>query len=87
MRCISLNTHYFLLMKQLRDLLQIQTLAKQIMPGDTQYFMSSFKQATQEKYSYLLVDLSPHSQFPEYKLRSDILPTQILKEYLPENTK
>ena len=28
MRCISLNTHFFLLMKQLRDILQIQTLAQ-----------------------------------------------------------
>ena len=62
MRCISLNTHYFLLMKQPRDQLQIKTLGRQIMPGDTAYFMSSYKQATQERYSYLLVDL--HMEHP-----------------------
>ena len=86
-QCISLNTHYFLVMKQLRDQPQIKTLGRQIMPGDTSYFMSSFKQVTHEKYSYLLIDLSPHSQFSEYKLRSNILPGQLMNVYLPESTK
>ena len=86
-RCISLNTHYFLLLKQLRDQLQIKTLGRKIFPGQTQYFMDAYKKATEQKYSYLLIDLSPHSKFPKYKLRSNILPGQLMSVYLPDNTK
>lgn len=84
-RTISLNTHYFFLFKNGRDELQIQTLGRQIFPGQVKFFMDAYKKATAEKYGYLLVDLSPHSD-PKYKLRTNILPDQLMIVYQQERT-
>ncbi|MES9881406.1 MAG: hypothetical protein ABW185_11050 [Sedimenticola sp.] len=83
-RTLSLNTHYIFLFKNHRDQLQVQTLGRQMFPGQTKYFMDAYRKATEKKYKYLLVDLSPHSD-PEYKLRTDILPGQLTIVFLPEN--
>lgn len=80
-RTISLNTHYFILFKNQRDELQIQTLARQL--GQASVVMSAYKQACSEKYGYLVIDLSPHSD-PEYKLRTHIFPHQLMSIFLPE---
>lgn len=82
-RTISLNTHYFFLFKNSRDELQIQTLGRQIFPGQVKFFMDAYKKATAEKYGYLLVDLSPHSD-SKYKLRTNILPGQLMTVYQSE---
>lgn len=58
-RTISLNLHYYVLMRNPRGVTQIQTLAQQI--GQTRALMSAYKDATRDKFSYLLVDLSPMS--------------------------
>lgn len=80
-RTISLNTHYFFLFRNNRD--EYQTFGRQIFQYQTKYFRDSYMKATAEKYKYLLVDLSPHSD-PKYKLRTNILPGQLLTVYLPE---
>lgn len=82
-RTISLNTHYFILFKNRRDELQIQTLGRQIFPRQIKYFMDAYRKATERPYGYLLVDLSPHSD-PKYKLRTHILPRQSMIVYVPE---
>ena len=56
MRTTSLNCHYFILMANKRDTLQINTLGRQIIPGQLKFFMRSFELATQENFSYLLLD-------------------------------
>jgi hypothetical protein len=75
-RTISLNAHYFVLFRTQRDQSQLQALGRQMFPGQSNYFMDSYKKATAQKYSYLLIDISPHSD-PRYKLRTDILPGQL----------
>lgn len=84
-RTISLNTHYFFLFKNARDELQIQNLGRQIFPSKVKYFTDAYRKATAKKYGYLLVDLSPHSD-SRYKLRTNILPSQLTTVYLPEKT-
>jgi len=81
-RTISLNTHYFILFKNRRDELQIQTLGRQIFPRQLNYFMDAYRKATEAKYSYLLVDVSPHSD-PKYKLRTKILLGQSMIVFAP----
>ena len=81
-RTISLNTHYFFLFKNARHELQIQTLGRQIYSYKLKYFMDAYRKATESKYGYLLVDLSPHSD-SKYKLRSMILPSQLMIVYQP----
>lgn len=85
-RTCSLNSHYFVLTNNQRDQLQIQTLARQMFPGETKYFMDAYRKATGKKYSYLLVDVSPHSN-QLYKLRTNILPSQTLTVFRPEKEK
>jgi hypothetical protein len=75
MRTASLNCHYFILFRSYRDVLQIQTLGKQIFPGQLKYFMDVYNKATTQKYSYLLIDLNPHTD-KTYQLRTNILPGQ-----------
>ena len=82
-RTISLNSHYFVLFNNQRDQLQIQTLAKQMFPGESNYFMDAYKKAVLKKYGYLLVDISPHSN-PLYKLRTNIFPSETLIVFRPE---
>lgn len=85
-RTISLNSHYFVLFNNQRDQLQIQTLARQMFPGETKYFMDAYKKATKKKYNFLLVDISSHSD-PLYKLRTDIFPDQLMIVFRPEKEK
>ena len=58
-RTISLNAHYVILFKNPRDASQFSTLARQMYPKQSQYAVEAYKDATQEPYSYLLVDLRP----------------------------
>ncbi len=67
----------------MRDELQIQTLGRQMFPGKLKYFMDAYRRATEKKYNPLLIDISPHSN-PKYKLRTGILPGQLLVVFLPE---
>ena len=57
-RTRSLNTHYYVLMKNPRDKAQIRGLAKQMMPGKTQAFVDMYTKVTQEPHSYLFIDLT-----------------------------
>lgn len=75
-RTISLNCHYIILFKTKRDKLQVQTLGKQIFPGETKYFMSSYRDATIEPFGYLLCDLHPRSD-KEFQLRTHIFPNEL----------
>ena len=82
MRTASLNCHYFILMANKRDTLQINTLGGQVFPGQLKFFMRSFEIATQEKLSYLFLDLCPRSE-KSYQLRTCILPGESTIVYHP----
>ncbi len=58
LRTSRINSQYIVLLKNPSDRLQALTLAKQIYPGLTKYFMEALNDATLEPYSYLLVDLA-----------------------------
>ena len=72
-RMISLNSHYFVIFRNLCDSLCISTLAKQMFSGRTDYLMESFRDATSRPYGYLIIDC--HQLTPEnMRLRMNILP-------------
>ena len=56
-RSISLNSHYLVLFKNPRDKLQILTLAKQMYPGQTDFFLNQYEEAVKRPSGYLLLDL------------------------------
>lgn len=74
-RTMSLNAHYFFLMKNERDKQQISILAKQFCPGNTTYVIQSFNEATKLPFSYLMIDFTQESPGC-LKLRSNIFPNQ-----------
>lgn len=59
MRTVSLNSHYIYLLKNPRDQTQVMSLARQIYPSNTKYFIQSFNNATDKAYGYIRVDLTP----------------------------
>jgi hypothetical protein len=69
------NYHYLFLFKNPVDKQSIMTLAKQMYPGKTQYFLEKFEQATRKPSQFLLVDLKTTT--PEHlRLWHDILNTR-----------
>ena len=75
-RTVSLNAHYMVLFKNVRDASKITNLAKQMYPGNVKYLKSSYEDATNKHYGYLLVDLKPETSDP-LRLRTDIFPGEI----------
>ena len=61
-RSISLNSHYLVLFKNPRDKLQILKLARQIYPGQTDFFLNQYEEAVKRPFGYLLIDLKTTTQ-------------------------
>ena len=72
-RDISLNSHYFILFKNIRDTNQIKVLGNQL--GIKKKLENAYKDVIQESYSYLVLDLCPSSD-SNYMLRTHILPNE-----------
>jgi Cdc6-like AAA superfamily ATPase len=72
MRNISTNAHYVFLMKNRRDVKQIEYFARQAYSQNSKEFMKVYMKATKEPFSYLLVDNKQET--PEaYRLRLELL--------------
>ena len=71
-RSISLKSHYLVLFKNPRDKLQILTLAKQMYPGQTDFFIKRYEEAVRRPFGYLLVDLKTTTQY-NCRLRTNVL--------------
>ena len=88
-RSISLNSHYLVLFKNPRDKLQILTLAKQMYPGRTDFFLKQYEEAVRRPYGYLLIDLKTTTQ-DDCRLRTNVLPGEegfnqaALEENIPQ---
>jgi len=61
------------LFKNSRDKLQILTLAKQMYPGQTDFFIKRYDEAVLRPFGYLLVDLKTTAQ-DNCRLRTNYLP-------------
>ena len=72
-RSISLNSHYLVLFKNPQDKLQILTLAKQMYPSETAWFIKEYEEAVRRPYGYLFVDLRPTTP-DRCRLRTNVLP-------------
>ena len=81
MRTISLNTHYFILMKNPRDKSQIYALGRQLFPENMKFFHEAYSDATKEMYGYLVIDMK---QDTPSRLR---IRTRLTREEIPESLK
>ncbi len=83
LRTSRINAQYLILMKNPSDQLQASTLAKQLYPGKTNFFMEAYKDACSESYGYLVVDLTQDTP-EEQRLQTNIFPGQMNVLYVPK---
>lgn len=74
-RDISLNSNYLILFNNPRDKLQLSILARQMYPGDVNFFIESFKDATKSPHGYLFLDLKQNTE-EKNRVQTGILPLQ-----------
>ena len=84
-RLINLNSHYNILFKNNRDILQVQTLGHQIFGKQCSYFMDAHNNATFLPWGYILINLHPKTRKNTYKLLTRIIPGEMAIVYLPRN--
>ena len=82
-RTISLNSHYMVLFKNPRDASQFAALARQMYPNQSAFALEAYKDATQQPFSYLFVDLRPE-QDDTLRLRANIFPGETQYVYVPK---
>ena len=86
MRDISLNTHYLLIFKSPRDQSSIATIARQLLGQDYKLMLDAYRDATSEKFGYLLVD-SKASTPEAIRFRTKIFPGERTICYIQKNGK
>lgn len=67
------NAHYLVMMRSPSDKSQILTLARQLYPGGSRFFIEAYNDATSRKFGYLFIDVSPSSE-EQTRLQTDIIP-------------
>ena len=72
MRTISLNAHYIVLFKNVRDKSQVRVLEQQMYPGRKNVLMDAYEDAVQDPYGYLVVNLKTYIS-DHCRLTSNIL--------------
>lgn len=77
------NGHYFNIMKAPNMTNSIKNFAVQTFGSEYKYFMDAYKQATDENYGYLFVDLSPSSK-RDLRLKTKIFPGEDNIVFLPK---
>ena len=55
--------------------MQILTLAKQMYPGQTDFFLNQYEKAVKRPFGYLLIDLKTTTQ-DNCRLRTNVLPSE-----------
>jgi hypothetical protein len=70
-RTISLNSNYIVLFKSPRDKSQCAVLARQMYPKNPKFLIEAYENATQDMYSYLLLDLT-QKQDENFRVQSKI---------------
>ena len=81
MRDVNVNTQYLILFKQVRDKVSVSNLARQMYPTCYKYAIQSYNDATNEPFSYLLLDCKQST--PDHiRLRTSIFPGELTVCYL-----
>ena len=76
-RMISLQAHYFICMKNLRDKTQLNHLSRQMFPGKGSLLAQVMEDILKrDPYGYLVIDMSPHSRDSRFRLRTSIFQCQ-----------
>ena len=77
-----LNTLILVLMKNPRDVSQLQCLARQAFLGRSGFLHDAYKDATSQAYGYLVLHFSPSGE-EEYRVRTKVFPGEDTVVYRP----
>jgi hypothetical protein len=80
-RTMSLNAHYLVLFKNVRDASQISVLGRQMYPKRYEHVIEAYRDATGRPYGYLVIDLRPETE-DSLRLRTDVFPDEITYAYV-----
>uniref|UniRef100_A0A8W8MLB9 Uncharacterized protein n=1 Tax=Magallana gigas TaxID=29159 RepID=A0A8W8MLB9_MAGGI len=72
---ISLNCHYVIIFRNVRDSRQVFTFGSQVFPLRLTYSKEAGNKATSIPFGYLVVDMSPGTE-DKYRSRTHILPNE-----------
>ena len=70
-RTVSLNSHYTVLFRNLRDQSQFRTMARQILPNNSDWLIDAYADATVKPFGYLVIDNSTQCD-PIFRFRTNI---------------
>ena len=80
-RTRNLNVHYLMLFKSVRDTTIIQTLSRQMYPGNNNFLIDAFKDATSNPYGYLFIDFTPET--PDYlRVKTNVILGDYITVYI-----
>jgi hypothetical protein len=82
MRNVSLNSQYYIIMKNPRDRTQIYYFARQVFHFKYKRMIEAYEDATREPHGYLKVDLTQTTP-DEYRLQTRINPEENSKVFAP----
>lgn len=80
-RTMSLNSAYFVLFKNPRDITQINYLARQMYPKNSKFLQEAYQDATSKPHGYLLIDCKQFTP-EEMRIRTNIFPGEHTVVYL-----
>src|SRR6218665_2570263 len=80
-RTISLNAHYMVLFKNVRDITQVTNFAKHMFPGTSHFMLEALRDSTMVPFGYLLIDLKPDTD-ERCRLRTNIFPGETHYVYM-----
>ena len=84
-RTVSLNSHYTVVFRNLRDQSQFRTMARQLLPKNSQWLIDAFTDATLRPFGYLVIDNSPQCD-PVFRFRTNILRGEVPTVYCDRET-
>ena len=85
-RKVSLNTQYFVIFKNPRDIGQIRTMASQIYGKKSDFLVQAYNDATKDNYGYLVIDMRQDTP-DRLRVRTNIFPGEDNVAYCPKNYK
>ena len=82
-RTLNLNSHYLVLFNNPRDKLQISTLARQMFPGKSSFFIEAYEDASSKPHGYLMIDLKQTTE-NRNRIQTGITPDEQRIIYTPK---
>ena len=83
-RTARCNSQYLVLMRNVCEKLQIQTLGRQIYPNAPNFLLECYLDATSKPFSYLVLNLHPQCEDEKLRVLTGIFADEEMYIYIPK---